>query len=172
MGLVMVEISSGLGRHRYYLPSSGYERFLKYDYLDWLQVFVTLALSKISICLFLLRLSNFNRLRTFLWALIAFLVFSHLPLFLLILLQCRPVSGVWNPAVDGKCFSKVTIEKIIIVQGSMSNGLPAFLSLLMSMANSKHSSQSMLIMGVDSLLNCYRLRWGRLSYCTPVERED
>ncbi|KAL8949431.1 MAG: hypothetical protein Q9222_004454 [Ikaeria aurantiellina] len=63
MGFVGAEVSNGLGRHKFYLPSGGYKKFLKYDYLDWAQVFATLALSKISICLFLLRLSSFRRVR-------------------------------------------------------------------------------------------------------------
>ncbi|KAL8713875.1 MAG: hypothetical protein Q9220_002021 [cf. Caloplaca sp. 1 TL-2023] len=120
MGFVGAEVSNGLGRHKFYLPAGGYKKFLKYDYLDWAQVFATLALSKISICLFLLRLSSFRRVRLGLYALIIFMVTSHVPLFFLVLFQCSPVSKYWTNPLDGPgvCFTKATVETIIVVQGA------------------------------------------------------
>ena len=122
MGFVMLEVYYGLGRHVQYLPPDHYEGFLKYNYLDWVQVFVTLAVSKISICLFLLRISKFERYRYFLFGLIGFLILSHTPLTLLYMLQCIPLGKVWKPEVPGYCFSKRAVEKIIIVQGVFSIG--------------------------------------------------
>ena len=119
LGFVMTEVANGLGRHRYYLAKPAYSKYAKYSYLDWLQVFITLALCKISICMFLLRLSSFNKLRRLLYALIAFLVVSTVPLTILMALQCRPVDKYWDTAVTGKCFSMATVEKIVIVQGGM-----------------------------------------------------
>lgn len=119
MGFVGAEVSNGLGRHRFYLTPGAYKKFLKYDYLDWAQVFATLMLSKISICLFLLRLSNFRKLRLGLYGLIAFLITSHVPLFFLMIFQCSPISKYWTNPLEGPgvCFSKATVETIIIVQG-------------------------------------------------------
>ena len=117
MGFVMLEVWFGLGRHVQYLPADHYVGFLKYNFLDWVQVFITLALSKISICLFLLRISKFERWRYFLFGLIAFLVLTHLPLTLLFLLQCIPLNKNWSTSVPGHCFSKRAVEKIIVVQG-------------------------------------------------------
>lgn len=119
MGFVGAEVSNGLGRHRFYLPAKSYLKFLKYDYLDWAQVFATLALSKISICLFLLRLSSFRQLRLWLYGLIIFLVTSHVPFLFLMLFQCSPARKYWTNPLEGPgaCFSKATVETIIIVQG-------------------------------------------------------
>lgn len=120
MGFVMLEVDYGLGRHVKYLPPDHYEGFLKYNFLDWIQVFITLALSKISICLFLLRISKFERWRWFLFGLIGFLVLTHVPLTLLFILQCIPLQKNWETveeAVPGHCMSKKAVEKIIIVQG-------------------------------------------------------
>ena len=113
----MAEVFYGLGRHLHYLSPYQYNHYLRYDYLDWIQVFVTLAISKISICLFLMRLSKFDRLRTFLQVLIAFLILTHVPLTLLMIFQCRPVQKYWDQEMEGKCFPKTTVEKIIIAQG-------------------------------------------------------
>ena len=121
MGFVMLEVNYGLGRHKQYLPADHFEGFLKYNYLDWIQVFITLAVSKISICLFLLRISKFERYRYLLFGLIAFLIISHAPITLLYMLQCIPFRKVWAPKEEsGQCFSKHAIEKMIISQGVFS----------------------------------------------------
>ena len=117
MGFVMTEVFYGLGRHLHYLTPYQYNHYLRYDFLDWIQVFVTLAISKISICLFLLRLSKFDKLRRFLQVLIAFLVITHVPLTLLLIFQCHPVRKYWYKTIPGKCFPKKVVEKIIIAQG-------------------------------------------------------
>ena len=127
MGFVMLEVDYGLGRHVQYLPPDHYEGFLKYNFLDWIQVFITLALSKISICLFLLRISKFERWRWFLFGLIGFLVVTHVPLTLLFIFQCIPLQKNWETveeAVPGHCMSKKAVEKIIIVQGGESSPAP------------------------------------------------
>lgn len=113
----MGEVFYGLGRHKHFLSTYQQSRFLKFDFLDWIQVFITLALMKISILLFLLRLSKFDRLRRFLWFLIAFMVLTHLPLIVLMVFQCRPVEKYWLEDLPGTCWAKSTREKIIIVQG-------------------------------------------------------
>ena len=119
MGFVMGEVFYGLGRHKYFLSTYQQSRFLKFDYLDWIQVFVTLALMKISILLFLLRLSKFDHLRRSLWFLIAFLILSHLPLTILMIVQCRPIEKYWFEDLPGTCWSKEIRERIIIAQGGM-----------------------------------------------------
>ncbi len=108
-----------------YLPNDHFQGFLKYNYLDWNQVFITLAASKISICLFLLRISKFERYRFFLFGLIAFIVLTHVPLTLLYMLQCIPIEKNWVPVggkaiKPGHCFSKTVVENVIIVQGVIS----------------------------------------------------
>ena len=121
MGFVMVEVRNGLGRHKFFIEPDHYMTFLKYNFLDWNQVFITLCLSKLAICMFLLRISKFARWRNFLYGMILFLIVSHLPLELLFLLQCIPVHKVWDQQVPGGCFPAAAVEKIIIVQGGAYN---------------------------------------------------
>ena len=116
-GFVSTEVYYGLGRHRYYVPKEKYTIYMKFNYIDWAQCFVALAVSKISVCLFLLRLSHFNRLRHVLHGLIGFLFVTHLACLLLFLLQCIPVNKAWVEEAPGKCFSKEMIMNIIIAQG-------------------------------------------------------
>ena len=115
-GFVAAEIEFGLGQHRSVIAKEKYQNYLKYDYLDWVQFFIALAVCKISICLFLLRLSQMNRLRLVLYGLIVFLVVTHIPLCLLILLQCNPLRKAWDEEVPGKCFSISIVENVIIAR--------------------------------------------------------
>ncbi|KAI4209528.1 MAG: hypothetical protein LQ351_007563 [Letrouitia transgressa] len=117
---VAIEVCYGLGRHRYYVPSQRYIVFLKYQYLDWAQCFIVLAVSKISFCLFLLRLSQFNRLRHALYTLIEFIMVTHVTFVLLFVLQCHPINKAWDEEIIGMCFSKQIIMNIIVAQGIIS----------------------------------------------------
>ena len=116
-GFVVTEVSYGLGQHRDDLSVEQYRNFLKYYYLDTVQFFVALATCKISICLLLLRLSQFNKLKSVLYGLIAFLVVTTVVLDLLYALQCRPVHKVWDLSTPGVCFSQNLVLNITIVQG-------------------------------------------------------
>ena len=125
MGLVVQEISWGLGRHRFYLKQKNYIGFLKYDFLDWCQVFITLLTCKLAIAMFLLRISKFKKWRKFLYGLIIFLIVSHIPILFIYIFQCNPVNKVWDPdAAPGVCYPKPVIQDIIIVQGGMSSFHP------------------------------------------------
>ena len=125
---MVTETSYGLGQHRSNLSVENYRNFLKYYHLDTAQFFIALATCKISICLFLLRLSQFNKLRHFLWSLVTFLVISHLVLFLLVVFQCNPVHKVWDLGTPGKCFSPDAVMGINIIQGGESRLALKFIS--------------------------------------------
>ena len=117
----MVELANGLGQFEHTLAPATLKKYLKYDYLDWGQVFVTLATCKISICLFLLRLSVANKWRIVLHLLISFVILTHVPLLILFLVQCDPVNAYWDLSIqNGRCWSKDTVEKFILTQGVVS----------------------------------------------------
>jgi len=119
-GFVVTEVSYGLGQHKSDLSEENYRNFLKYYYFDTAQFFVALATCKISICLFLLRLSQFNKLKRVLWSLIVFLIITHLIFFLLIVLQCHPIHKTWDLGTPGTCFSLHLVANITVAQGGAS----------------------------------------------------
>ncbi|KAI4229835.1 MAG: hypothetical protein L6R40_008045 [Gallowayella cf. fulva] len=119
-GFVVTEVSYGLGQHRSQLSVGQYQQYLKYDFLDWAQFFIALLVTKISICLFLTRLSQFHRLRAVLYGLMGFLFVTHIPLFFIYVFQCSPVRRAWQRDVGGKCMSKDVVENVIIAQGVFS----------------------------------------------------
>ena len=73
--------------------------------------------TKVSICLFLLRITITAAFIRPLQAAIAVLIVSNVVLTLLWILQCTPhLDKAWNDKVSGKCFSKGQLERIIIAQ--------------------------------------------------------
>ena len=80
------------------------------------QTMLALAATKISICLFLLRLTQFSRLKKALYGLIALTVVSHVPLFFAYVFQCNQIYNNWDLERPG-CFPKDSVEAIIITQG-------------------------------------------------------
>lgn len=62
--------------------------------------------TRISICIFLLRIFNTKKYwRWGLYTIIAFVTVTQIPSALALLVQCQPVQKWWNPTIPGKCWS-------------------------------------------------------------------
>ncbi len=120
LGLVTAEVFNGLGRHMYYLQPDQRRRFHIIGWIDWMQTFIAIMLTKISICLFLLRIKNNKSNKIFMYTLIAANVIVTAVSCFLFLGLCRPMRAYWDIGVDGKCFSKLQIEAIVASQGCLS----------------------------------------------------
>ena len=73
--------------------------------------------TKVSICLFLLRITITKAFIRPLQAAIVILVLSNIILSLVWILQCTShLDKAWNDKLPGKCFSKGQLERIIISQ--------------------------------------------------------
>lgn len=114
----MVEVHYGFGRPEYYLTKWQMIEFRKYAYGEWIQTFATLTWTKVSICLFLIRIPATKALIRPLQASIAFLLLSNVVLTVLWIVQCRPVDAAWDSDVQGNCFGRGQLERIIISQAS------------------------------------------------------
>ena len=118
-GFITAEVLNGLGRHEYYLTPSQRRNFQAVGWADWIQVFITLCLTKVSICLFLLRIIDSRKVVRGIYVLIGFMVlFSSVFVFLFIGI-CRPLKAYWDVGVNGRCFSNPQVESIVIAQGGM-----------------------------------------------------
>ncbi|MCJ1386799.1 hypothetical protein MMC17_009926 [Xylographa soralifera] len=120
MALVIVEVSYGFGRHKYYLTSHQLQEFQKYSFGEWIQTFATLMWTKISICLFLLRITISKAFIRPLQVAIVILVLSNVILTVLWAVQCNPVALAWDLTQQGTCFSVVQIDNIILAQAIIS----------------------------------------------------
>ncbi len=120
-GFVTAGVVNGLGRHEYYLTPSQRRVSRVLGWADWIQTFITLALVKISICLFLLRIVESRNIKRGMYALIGFTTLFTAICVFLFLGVCRPIKAYWDVGVDGKCLSNQQVEAIIIAQGSKSH---------------------------------------------------
>ncbi|MCJ1390204.1 hypothetical protein MMC18_003062 [Xylographa bjoerkii] len=119
--LVITQIAYGFGRHKYYLTDHQFLEFEKYAYGEWLQTFATLMFTKVSICLFLLRIPVSKVFIRPLQAMVVILVVSNLILSLLWIFQCLPdLAEAWNTELPGYCLDKSQLEQIILSQAIIS----------------------------------------------------
>ena len=115
-GLDFAEVHYGFGRSQNYLSTWQLIEYRKYTYGEWIQTFATLMWTKVSICLFLLRIPVTKVLIRPLQAAIVFLLVSNIILTILWIVQCQPIDAVWHTDIEGKCFSKGQLQRIIISQ--------------------------------------------------------
>lgn len=97
----------GLGRHIGCISPDELSGIVKWANILQLFTVVGVGFAKISICLFVLRVTervaiHFTR---FLWILIVFVSVVHLAEFIITLVQCVPMSALWNWPITGRCFS-------------------------------------------------------------------
>lgn len=72
--------------------------------------------TKVSICLFLLRITVTKATIRPLQAAVVTLIVSNIVLSLTWIFQCTPIDKAWNDKLPGKCFTKGQLERIIISQ--------------------------------------------------------
>ncbi|CAD6579520.1 MAG: hypothetical protein ASARMPREDX12_009274 [Alectoria sarmentosa] len=119
-GFITTEVLNGLGRHEYYLTPEQRRLFLVVGWADWIQTFITLALMKISICLFLLRIVDTKHVVRGMYALITCItLFTAVSIFLF-LGVCRPLRAYWDVGINGVCLSNHQVESVVLAQGVLS----------------------------------------------------
>lgn len=119
-GFITAEVLNGLGRHEYYLTPSQRRNFQAVGWADWVQIFITLCLTKVSICLFLLRIVDSRQVVRGMYVLIGFMVLFSSVFVFLFLGICRPLKAYWDVGVSGRCLSNPQVESIVIAQGVLS----------------------------------------------------
>lgn len=105
-GFNVPEVLSGYGQHLYYLSEEAIIQSLKWNYLATPLLVFSLSFSKISICLFLVRLLDRTNIRfriSFPYFLIALSLANAILSAGYALGQCQPVRKLWNHAIPGHC---------------------------------------------------------------------
>ena len=138
MILDLIGIHYGYGRHQFYLSDHELQEFKKFGYGDWIQTFTTLTLTKVSICLLLLRISPSKHIIRPIQGLIVCLIVSNVVLSLLWILQCIPVDAAWDAKKKetARCFTGGQVQRIIISQASESSR--TLYSTLLSLSSHFH----------------------------------
>ena len=153
--LVPIEVHYGFGRHKVFLTPHQLQEFQKYTFGEWIQTFATLMWTKVSICLFLLRIPVQKHFIRPLQAALVFLILSNVVLTILWVVQCRPVAAAWNDSIDGKCFSKLQKECIILAQASKLRLFPCFpaKAFMWPLADVRGLTQSYRLFPISHLLH-------------------
>ena len=124
-------IRHGLGRHAYYLSLTpellaDFTPAWKWQLLtEWVAAF-TLFFTRISICLFLLRIFGAVRQwRRILYCALAFITVTNIPFAIIGITECRPVRKNWDHSIPGKCVSPEVVEFAVYGSGGkLTPGLP------------------------------------------------
>ncbi|KAL8989785.1 MAG: hypothetical protein Q9169_008280 [Polycauliona sp. 2 TL-2023] len=120
LALALVQVHYGFGRHKFYLDDWQFIEFTKYSYGEWIQGFQTLTLTKLSICILLLRIPVEKHLIRPIQGAMAFLIITNIVLTLLWIFQCNPIAGSWNKMTPATCFTDAQLLRIIISQAIIS----------------------------------------------------
>ncbi|KAL8659611.1 MAG: hypothetical protein Q9202_007051 [Teloschistes flavicans] len=116
-----MKIHYGFGRPDSLLDQHQLLEFAKYSYGQWIQNFATLMWTKVSICLFLLRIPVNKALVRPLQGAVVFLIVSNVILTILWIAQCRPIAAAWDKTIEPKlCFTRWQLERIILSQAIIS----------------------------------------------------
>ena len=100
------EVIAGYGQHISHLSHQQLSEALKWNYLATPLLVLSLAASKISICLFLLRVLRQTRAklsRFFPYVIIAILTIIAVPSAGYSVGQCQPTAKLWKPDAPGHC---------------------------------------------------------------------
>ena len=128
-------IRHGLGRHLYYLSLTpeflaDLTQALKWQYLTERVATFSLFFTRISICLFLLRLfSAIRSWRRILYCAIAFMILTNISSFILLMTQCTPMRKSWDPSVHGKCVSPTVVNFAAYYNGGKLSHKPPYSKL-------------------------------------------
>lgn len=109
----------GNGRHAYYLTPTDLVKVVKLDIFDEFMVILITCLTKVSICLFVLRILTKKNLIRFIYALIISLFVVNGATLIVLLAQCRPLEALWNPEIKGHCWRVNIYLYIGYLQGGM-----------------------------------------------------
>lgn len=111
----VVQVNAGFGRHMALLSVHQRMEALKWNWLASPFLVLSLATSKVSICLFLLRVlkkTHAKRRKYFLYLIIGSIVGLSVPAAGYCLGQCQPVEKLWNKKVPGFCHDHDIFVKV------------------------------------------------------------
>ncbi|CAN8106401.1 unnamed protein product [Discula destructiva] len=130
MGATLGQVANGAGRHANYLSAKTIQMGLKVNYVGqifflWAPYFV-----KLSISLFLLRVTPDVFYRRIIYGTISFLFAWTFACFITLLLQCRNIAVTWDASVQTHCWSLEVIHGLGWASAIMSISSDIFYAVL------------------------------------------
>ena len=108
---------AGYGRHVVYLDPKQVQNVLKYSFITQIFLYLVNSLTKISICLFILRIKKTGWLKWCLYVLMGGLIVTAATCWIVLFAQCRPIYRNWdrtNP--HGSCWDPSIYEDVVWAQ--------------------------------------------------------
>ena len=108
----------GYGRHTYYLDELDTAQVIragKFRFVVGLLANLVICVVKISVALFLLRIGGLRRwLKVSLYVTIVLLISSTSATIIILLVQCRPITGNWDPIIKrtARCLSNSAVTDV------------------------------------------------------------
>ncbi|KAI7236950.1 hypothetical protein KC343_g7343 [Hortaea werneckii] len=103
LAIIIPSVSLGAGRHVQYLDPKDNIQGLHLNFVTQPLCLIALCLTKLSVGLFLIRLTPSKRHVRIIWGVMILTVLSWLGNFLTVLLQCQPLRKVWDLSQPGRC---------------------------------------------------------------------
>lgn len=110
-------VAVGGGRHSFYLGHQQATEATKWSTVAQLPYILTSCLTKVSICLMIIRLTNSRRMTQAMWTFVGFLVVINLACFIVVTASCRPFQALWDFSIHGKCRSHTILFAFAWIQG-------------------------------------------------------
>ncbi|KAK4114687.1 hypothetical protein N656DRAFT_705020 [Canariomyces notabilis] len=111
MMIIIPQVHYGAGRHVQYIhPPSNVVTGLHLNFVTQPLCLIGLCLTKVSVGLFLLRLTPSQKFRYFVIGTIVFTVLSSTGNFLTVFFQCRPLALTWDSSVPGECIPPANLK--------------------------------------------------------------
>ncbi|KAK4099230.1 hypothetical protein N658DRAFT_171645 [Parathielavia hyrcaniae] len=104
MMVIIPQVQVGGGRHVQYIqPPENVVKGLHLNFVTQPLCLIALCFTKVSVGLFLLRLTPSPKFRYFVIGMIVFTIMSHTGNLLTVFFQCRPLALAWDHSVEGEC---------------------------------------------------------------------
>ncbi|KAI9849433.1 MAG: hypothetical protein M1837_004053 [Sclerophora amabilis] len=103
--LTTVAMQHGLGRHMFYLEPNDVSSASKFEWISHAFAIASVVTGKLSVTIFLLRISNTKLRKWLLYTLNAIMVLLYIPLIVMTYAQCTPTSMLWDITAKGTCWN-------------------------------------------------------------------
>ncbi|KAG4031250.1 hypothetical protein MFRU_009g00410 [Monilinia fructicola] len=121
-GLLLRSLAFGLGAHIYNIDADYLDKLAKYIFASEILYVITMAITKVSIGVYFLRLSNRRYQFWIIYSVMAMTLLTSSAYFIFVLLQCQPISYFWNMFSNGagSCLSTSTRANVTYAHAAVS----------------------------------------------------
>ncbi|KAH9877338.1 hypothetical protein IAQ61_002703 [Plenodomus lingam] len=111
-GVIIPQVYYGAGKHIEYIDPSDFSLAFKLNFISQPLYLFAIALVKISVGFFLLRIAVQHFYRKLITGIMVFMVIYTIGCFFTLVLQCTDLRVMWDPTVKGTCWTGTTLKAL------------------------------------------------------------